>query len=233
MHGCSERQVSEGGSVRDRGGERKRERVDECLSGRLYVVESMVESRAEMCGDGGSGSMALACRRVPADCCKERNEVSVRNSMRATAWLNAWVCVRCRRFVVVTCFTLFLLDIRGLHILCCRFKKGIEIIRFLEQVRDTASLDWGFCRCVGPVWGLFIRPFCGAGKGVDITHQHLTRRPARCSFSPRSHTPCGLTNMAPATDREGTLLQKTFASHGSGDFCTDSCTWPWRRSCKL
>ena len=43
-------------------------RVDECLFGRLYVVESMVGSRAEMCGDGGSGSMAFACRPVPADC---------------------------------------------------------------------------------------------------------------------------------------------------------------------
>ena len=64
--------MSEGGSVRDRGGER----VDECLFGRLYVVESMAGSRAEMCGDGGSGSMALACRPAPADCCKKPKYLS-------------------------------------------------------------------------------------------------------------------------------------------------------------
>ena len=94
-----------------------------------------------MCGDCQTDqSVVLVCRLATAEF-ENNNEISVRSSMRATAWrelgLNARLSVRCRVFVVVTCFFLFP---RKLHFLLSVQKRSIQILRFLGQVMDTASV---------------------------------------------------------------------------------------------
>ena len=69
--------------------------------------------------------------------------------MSATAWrerqLNARLSVRCRVFVLVTCFFLFPRDIHELHLLCSQFKKGHTNPSFSRAGRslDTPSVDSG------------------------------------------------------------------------------------------
>ena len=98
----------------------------------------------------------------------------------------------------MTCFSLFPRDIRELHFLCSRFKKGIEIIRFLEQVCDRASLDCGVSVIVSATTPPVQELFRGCVSQLDyivvlmkLLAQHINTSPVDLhdAFSPRStHT---------------------------------------------